>query len=228
MRVPFYLNFKDFEADYYDNLEKWFENQGNTSETDFLLYIKDMYKEYVCYSFSEDKLVPEANVELQNYVFPNYEKYGLSFGAELGGNAKFTPVAETKTISMMEYAQYILDSIHDYLSKNKITMKENQTISDYLHNSYIICEKRNLGFYIDSIQHQKKLPFLNAFLSSAGNTVSMSLYRIFYNSVTKIVDFIDFKLKEVEAFEQSVFYELKSEAFVKRHFKNQNYLTIFN
>ncbi|WP_144283563.1 hypothetical protein [Chryseobacterium echinoideorum] len=225
MKVPFYLNFEDFENSYYDNLEQWFETNMNSSETDFLLYMKNMYKEYVCYSFSEDKLVPDATIEIRNLAFPEYENFGLSFGFVT--NTQFNPVSEVKIISMMEYAQIILDRIHLYFCQNKI-IKENDSVLNYINHHTIIGIPEKTGFCMDYANHQRKLPFLEAFLPKTGNTVDISLYRTFYLSVTDIADFIDYKLKEVQAFEQSMYYELKSNALVKFHMKNQTYLTICN
>ncbi|MXS70863.1 hypothetical protein GSF70_06500 [Flavobacteriaceae bacterium W22] len=224
MKVPFYLNFKDFENSYYDNLEKWFENNINSSETDFLLYLKNMYKEYVCYSFLDDKLVTDAAMEIRSLSFPKYENFGLSFSHY---DMKFKPVSEIKIISMMEYAQIILDRINLYFCKNKI-VKENENILNYINHHTILEMSEKTGFCMDYANHQKKLPFLKAFLPKSGNTVDISLYTTFYHSVTKIADFIDYKLKEVETFEQSMYYELKSKALVKIHLRNQNYLTICN
>ncbi|WP_312341659.1 hypothetical protein [Chryseobacterium binzhouense] len=224
MKVPFYLNFKDFENSYYDNLEKWFENNINSSETDFLLYMKNMYKEYVCYSFLDDKLVTDAAMEIRSLSFPKYENFGLSFSHY---DMKFNPVSEIKIISMMEYAQIILDRINLYFCKNKI-VKENENILNYINHHKIMDMPEKTGFCIDYANHQKKLPFLKAFLPKSGNTVDISLYTAFYHSVTKIADFIDYKLKDVEAFDQSMYYELKSKALVKIHLRNQNYLTICN
>lgn len=224
MKVPFYLNFKDFENSYYDNLEIWFENNINSCETDFLLYMKSMYKEYICYSFSEDKLVVDATVEIRRLSFPKYENFGLSFNHY---DMKFEPVSEIMTISMMEYAQIVLDRINLYLCNNKI-VNEDENIISYINHHTILGMPEKTGFYMDYANHQKKLPFLKAFLPRSGNTVDISLYRTFYHSVTKIADFIDSKLKDVEAFELSMYYELKSKALVKIHMKNQSYLTICN
>ncbi len=69
MEIPFYLSFREFENEYYNNLEKWFENDKNTNETDFLLTMKEIYKPYLCYNFSEDKLQTEALIQVKNCFF---------------------------------------------------------------------------------------------------------------------------------------------------------------
>lgn len=232
MEIPFYLSFRDFENQYYNNLEKWFENDQNTNETDFLLHIKETYKPYLCYNFSEDRLQADAVIEVKNCFFPYHENFGISFNIN-HGNAKkiktgINNVSELKTISMMEYAQHILDRIHQYFQKNKISMKENETILNYINHYEIITAKEKTGYCLDYNLHQKKLPFLKAFLPHFGSTVDMALYRNFYFSIVRIADFIDYKLKAVEAFEKSMYSELRSEAMIKIHMRNQTFLTVCN
>lgn len=232
MEIPFYLSFREFEKEYYNNLEKWFENDQNTSETDFLLHLKEMYKPYLCYNFSEDRLQADATIEIKNCFFPYHENFGISFNMNHANAKNFKTginnVSETKTITMMEYAQHILDKIHHYFQKNKISMTENETIVDYLNHYQIITAKEKTGYCLDYDLHQKKLPFLKAFLPDFGSTVNMSLYRNFYFSVVRIADFIDYKLKAVESFDQSIYHELKSEASMKIHMRGQSFLTICN
>ena len=138
MKIPFYLSFREFENEYYNNLEKWFENDQNTNETDFLLATKELYKPYLCYNFSEDKLQTEAVIRVKNCFFPYNENFGISFNMnhEKAKNfkTKINNISEWKTISMMEYAQHILDRIHHYFQKNKISMKENETILNYINH----------------------------------------------------------------------------------------------
>jgi len=232
MKIPFYLSFREFENEYYNNLEKWFENDQNTSETDFLLAVKELYKPYLCYNFSEDKLQTEAVIKVKNCFFPYNENFGISFNMnhENAKNfkTKINNVSEWKTISMMEYAQHILDKIHQHFQKNKISMKENESILDYIDYYPIITAKEKTGYCVDYDLHQKTIPFLKAYLPHFGTTVDMSLYRNFYFSAVKIADFIDQKLKAVEAFDQSIYSELRSDAMIKIHMRGHSFLTICN
>ncbi len=232
MEIPFYLSFREFENDYYDNLENWFENNRNTSETDFLLHLKEMYKPYLCYNFSKDRLQADAVIEINNCFFPYHENFGISFNINHENAKNFktgiSNISEIKSITMMEYAQHILDRIHQYFQKNKISMKENETILDYINHYELITAKEKTGYCPDYNLHQKKLPFLKAFLPRFGSTVDMSLYRDFYFSVVRIADFIDSKLNEVQAFDQSIYSELKSEAMIKIHMRGHSFLTICN
>lgn len=232
MKIPFYLSFSEFENEYYNNLENWFENHQNTSETDFLLTIKELYKPYLCYNFSEDKLQTDAVIKVKHCFFSQYENFGISFckSQENAKNFKnkINKISEWKTISMMEYAQHILDRIHHHFLINKISMKENESALDYINHYQIINAKEKTGYCPDYDLHQKILPFLKAYLPHFGNTVDISLYRNFYFSVVKIADFIDHKLKLVEAFEQSIYTDLRSEAMVKIHMRGHSFLTICN
>lgn len=232
MKIPFYLSFRKFENTYYNNLEKWFENDPNTGETDFLLYLKDMYKPYLCYNFSEDRLQADATIDIKNSFFPYHENFGISFSIDQTNGKSFRTkinnISELKTISMMEYAQHILDRIHHYFRKNNISMKENETILDYINHYEIITAKEKTGYCPDYDLHQKKLPFLRAFLPHFGSTVDISAYRNFYFSVVRIADFIDSRLKDVQAFDQSIYSELRSEAMIRIHLRNQTFLTVCN
>lgn len=231
MKTPFYLSFREFEHAYYNDLERWFENDCNTCETDFLLHLKDIYKPYLCYNFSEDRLQADATIEIKNCFFPYHDNFGISFhDNSCSGNFRtgINNISELKTITMMEYAQHILDRIHHYFQKNKISMKENESITDYINHYGIITAKEKTGYCPDYDVHQKKLPFLKAFLPHFGTTVDISLYRNFYFSVVRIADFIDSKLKAVESFEQSIYSELRSEAMIRIHMRNQTFLTVCN
>ena len=226
MQIPFYLSFREFENQYYNNLEKWFENDINASEIDFLKFMKNMYKPFLSYSFSEDKLQAEANIIIKNTIYPSHERFGISYHNT--PQKSIHCIEEHKTISLMEYAQYILDRIHHYLQKNKISIKENETIRDYINHYAIITEKNKLGYQIDYAQHQKLLPFLNAFIPVLGSTVDISLYRNFFYSIVKIANFIDQKFKEIQAFELSIYQELLVENTIQIHMRNQTFLTICN
>ena len=110
--MPLYLNFKDFENHYYDNLEKWFEEYHNTSEIDYLKALVALYSPYLYYSFAEDKLQADAFIEVKDCFFPYYERIGISFcnhyDKESLSKKGLNHVFEFKNISMMEYAQHIL------------------------------------------------------------------------------------------------------------------------
>nr|WP_314494257.1 hypothetical protein [uncultured Chryseobacterium sp.] len=231
MELPFYLNFREFEKNYYNNLELWFEEYYNTSEIDFLKSLAALYKPYLSYSFSGDILQADASVQVKNCFFSSLENYGISFNIDdnsKNSKTQISQVSEPKIISMMEYAQCILDKINAYFHKHQMSMKENENILDYLNHYEIITLKEKNGYCLDYDLHQKTLPFLKAYLPRFGNTVDMSVYSDFYFSVVKIADFIDSKLNAVEAFEKSIYSELKSESMIRIHMRNQNFLTICN
>lgn len=231
MELPFYLSFKKFEENYYHHLEMWFEEHYNSSEVDFLLRLAEIYKPYLSYSFKGDTLQADGAIEVKNCFFSSFEKYGISFlvdGSARNYETKLSAVSESKTISMMEYAQCILDKVNLYFQKQKISMRENENILDYINDYQIITLKEQNGYCIDYNQHQKVLPFLKVYLPKFGSTVDIALYRNFYFSVVKIADFIDQKLNAVQAFEQSIYSVLKSEAMMKVHMRDHNFLTICN
>lgn len=231
MEIPFYISFREFERNYYNNLELWFEEYHNSSEIDFLKSLKELYKPYLSYSFTEDCLQAEASAKVKNCFFQHYENFGISFHIDHQSKnvqSKLNQVSEWKTISMMEYAQCVLDKINSYFTKNRTSIKENETILDYINHYGIITSKEKSGYCLDYDLHQKLLPFLKAYLPHCGNTVDISSYRNFYFSIVRIADFIDQKLKSVKAFENSIYSELRSEAVVKIHMKGHSFLTICN
>src|SRR5690606_29897917 len=120
-------------------------------------------------------------------------------------------VFEWKTITMMEYAQHILDKINRYLIKNNIS-SENVNIHDYINHYDVITSREGAGYCINYEQHQSTLPFLKAYLPTCGKTVNIATYRDFIFSVKQIADFIDRKLRSVQAFEHTIYRKLKSEA----------------
>ncbi|MCU7618931.1 hypothetical protein NZ698_17270 [Chryseobacterium sp. PBS4-4] len=231
MELPFYLGFREFEKNYYNNLERWFEQYNNTNEIDFLKSLAALYKPYLSYSFTGDELQADATIQVKNCFFSALENYGISFSIDQSlkhSKTKPDQVSEVKNISMMEYAQCILDKINTYFHQRRSSMKENETVLDYLNHYEIITLKEKNGYCLNYDLHQKTLPFLKAYLPHSGSTVDMSLYRNFYFSVVRIAEFIDQKLKAIEAFDQSLYSELKSEAMVKIHMRGQSFLTICN
>lgn len=231
MQSPFYLSFRDFENNYYYHLEQWFEEFHNTNEIDFLRHLAAIYKPYLSYNSTENKLQTEATIKVKNCFFPAIENFGISFNIDekkANSSGNIHQVSEWKTITMMEYAQCILDKINKHFYQNNITMKENESVLSYINHYEIIMARENTGYCLDYDLHQKALPFLRAFLPHFGSTVDISLYRNFYFSMVRIADFIDKKLKSVEAFEYSIYNDLRTDFAMKRHFKKQSFLTLCN
>lgn len=234
MELPFYISFRKFEKDYYDNLEKWFEHYDNASEIDFLKSQAELYRPYLCYNFSENKLQTDAVIKVKHCYFPYFDNFGISFCSdyENGKEANALPsginnISEWKTITMMEYAQHILDKINAYFQQKGLD-KTKENVLDYINNCDIIMAKEQTGYCLNYDQHQKTISFLNAFLPCYGCTVDISLYRNFHFSMVRMADFIDQKLKAVEAFEYSSFSVLRSEAKIALHMRNHSFLSICN
>lgn len=231
MELPFYLTFNEFENRYYDNLEKWFEEYKNTSETDYLKALADLYTPYVYYNFANDRLHADASIQIKDCFFPYYDKIGISFctTCENGTQSKIfkgmNHVFEWKTITMMEYAQHILDKINKHISKNKD--KEGKNIADFINNYEIVTSREGAGYCVNYNNHQATIPFLKAYLPVYGQTVNMAIYRDFMFSIVQIAEFIDQKLREVQAFENMIYIKLKSEAKFKVQM-SQQFLTMCN
>lgn len=230
MELPFYLSYKEFENHYYDNLEKWFEAYHNTNETDFLKSLVDMYQPYLYYNFANDRIQADASIQIKDCFFPYYEKIGLSFctsyenGKEKKNNINH--VFEWKTITMMEYAQHVLDKINRHFSKNGISPK-NESILDYINNYEIITSKEGAGYCVNYNLHQQTISFLKAYLPCYGQTVNIAVYRDFIFSIVQIANFIDQKLKTVQAVNDTIYSRLKSDARFKVQMSHQ-FLTMCN
>lgn len=233
MELPFYLSFTEFENQYYNNLERWFEEYHNTSEIDYLKKLAELYSPYLYYNFGNDRVQADASIQIKDCFLPNHDKIGISFCAqcENGKPAKavkgINHVFEWKTITMMEYAQHILDKVNGFLLKNNKVSDENKTIMDYLNNYEIITSREGAGYCISYNRHQSTIPFLKAYLPHYGRTVDMVKYRDFLFSVVQIAEYIDQKLKSVQAFEHTIYHKLKSEAKFKVQMNHQ-FLTICN
>ncbi|KQT25881.1 hypothetical protein ASG22_04050 [Chryseobacterium sp. Leaf405] len=231
MELPLYLTFNEFQNHYYDNLEKWFEEYHNASETDYLRTLADLYIQYVYYNFANDRLQADASIQIKDCFFPYYDKIGISFCTTYNNenqSKKFqgmNHVFEWKTITMMEYAQHILDKINKHLSKN--VNKENENILDFINNQEIITKREGAGYCVNYNTHQSTIPFLKAYLPVYGQTVNMAVYRDFIFSIVQTAEFIDKKLKEVQAFESMIYTRLKSEANFKVQMSHQ-FLTMCN
>jgi len=232
MELPFYLSFNEFESHYYDNLEKWFEEYHNTSETDYLQALADMYSPYLYYSFTDDRIMADASMEIKDCFFPYYDKIGLSFctPCENGKTPKpikgMNHIFEWKTITMMEYAQHVLDKINRYISKNKNSI-ETGSIHDYINDRGIITSREGAGYCVNYTRHQTAVPFLKAYLPHYGQTVNIAVYRDFIFSAAQIAEYIDSKLSSVQAFEHTIYAKLKSEAKFRVQMSHQ-FLTICN
>lgn len=233
MELPFYLTFTEFESHYYDNLEKWFEEYHNASEIDYLKSLADLYSPYLYYSFADDRLMADASMEIKDCFFPYHEKIGISFctSCENGKNPKASKgmnhIFEWKTITMMEYAQHILDKINRHLLKNGSSLDGNKTIPDYINDRDIITSREGAGYCVNYSRHQAAVPFLKAYLPYYGQTVNIAVYRDFIFSIAQIAEYIDKKLRSVQAFEYTIYAKLKSEAKFKVQMSHQ-FLTICN
>ncbi|MBK1895276.1 hypothetical protein [Chryseobacterium paridis] len=230
MEMPFYLSYKEFESHYYDNLEKWFEEYHNTTETDFLKSLVDIYRPYLYYNFANDRIQADASIQIKDCFFPYYEKIGLSFctNCENGKEKKnnMNHVFEWKTITMMEYAQHILDKVNRHFSKSGIFPK-NENVHDYINNLEIITFREGAGYCVNYNLHQRTISFLKAYLPCYGQTVNIATYRDFIFSVAQIANFIDQKLKAVQAVEATIYSRLKSDARFKVQMSHQ-FLTMCN
>lgn len=232
MELPFYLTFKEFESHYYDTLETWFEEYHNASEIDYLKALADLYSPYLYYSFADDRLMADASMEIKDCFFPYHEKIGISFcpSCENGKSPKTTKgmnhLFEWKTITMMEYAQHILDKINRHMLKNG-SEQGNKTVLDYINDREIITSREGAGYCVNYSRHQVAVPFLKAYLPCYGQTVNIAVYRDFIFSVAQIAEYIDRKLKAVKAFEHTSYIKLKSEAKFKVQMSHQ-FLTICN
>lgn len=232
MELPFYLSYKEFESHYYDNLEQWFEEYHNANEIDYLKSLADLYSPYLYYNFAKDALQTDASIEIKDCFFPYYDRIGISFCTSCGngkqsGNIKnMNHMFEWKTVTMMEYAQHILDKVNRFFSKNGM-VKENENILDYINNDEVISPREGAGYCINYTQHQAVFPFLKAYLPCYGQTVDIAVYRDFIFSVVQIAALIDHKLKEVQNFEHSIYSKLRSEAKFKVQMSHQ-FLTICN
>jgi hypothetical protein len=230
MELPFYLTYKEFENNYYNNLEKWFEEYHNTSEVDYLKQLANLYSPYVYYNFANDRLHADASVQIKDCFFPYYEKIGISFCTSCDQNNKhiskgMNHLFEWKTITMMEYAQHILDKINRHIAKNNT--QDNTSVFDFINDKEVITFRDGAGLCVNYNQHQSTIPFLKAYLPVFGKTVDIAVYRDFIFSVVQIAEFIDQKLKEVHAFEHMMYSKLKSEAKFKVQM-NEQFLMICN
>ncbi|ASK32029.1 hypothetical protein CEY12_18835 [Chryseobacterium sp. T16E-39] len=233
MELPFYLSYKEFENQYYNNLEKWFEEYLNTSETDFLKSMADMYRPYLYYNFANDRVQADASTQIKDCFFPYYEKIGLSFCTNCendkdkkSNKKEMNHVFEWKTISMMEYAQHVLDKINRYFLKNGISPK-NENVLDYINNCEIVTSRDGAGYCVNYSRHQRTISFLKAYLPCYGQTVDITVYRDFVFSVVQIAQFIDQKLRAIDAIESTIYNKLKSDARFKLQMSHQ-FLTICN
>ncbi|MFP3599422.1 hypothetical protein [Chryseobacterium sp. SIMBA_029] len=219
MEIPFYLSFKEFEKNYPSDLAKWFDYYSDSDEVDFLKELVDQYYYCLEYDFTEDKLIPDVMITLWDCIFPYHEKSECKFIAayENGKQKKVfwdehQNVIERKKISIMEYAQHILDKIHKYFKANNITFKENETLHDYINNREIITSDELFGYWVDYDLHQKTLNFLRAYIPLHGEKVSESSFRNFNFAIVRMAEFIDKRLKELKAFEWSIYQKVKSQA----------------
>ncbi|MCS3529889.1 hypothetical protein [Chryseobacterium sp. JUb7] len=233
MELPFYLSFTEFESAYYNNLEKWFEEYYNTSEIDYLKALTDLYSPYLYYNFANDRLMADATLQIKDCFFPYYDKIGIAFctscedegGKRFKNTKSMNHIFEWKNITMMEYAQHILDKINKHHSKNRID--ENKSILDSINDYQIILPREGAGYCVNYNQHQSTIPFLKAYLPVYGQTVDMAAYRDFIFSIVQIAEYIDHKLKEINASEYSIYSKLKSDARFKVQMSHQ-FLTICN
>jgi hypothetical protein len=68
-------------------------------------------------------------------------------------------VFEFKNISMMEYAQHILDKINKYCSKNRNALDGSKNIQDYVNDYDIVTSVEGVGYCISYNRHQKDFLF---------------------------------------------------------------------
>ncbi|WP_223560209.1 hypothetical protein [Chryseobacterium lathyri] len=214
MEIPFYLSFKEFEKNYQADLKKWFEHYCDADELDFLKDLLELYRYYLCYNVVEDKLDFEGVIEIMDCLVPFRNKGNLQI---LG--AFFTTykdkegnLFQKKTITMIEYAQHVLDLVNMYLKNNKVEIVDGVNIKDYIGRRDIISDNDSFGYWINFDIHKLTLPFLKTYIPINGKIVNATLYRNFGFAVVRIANFIDERLKSLNAFEFSFYNRLKSEA----------------
>jgi len=217
MEIPFYLSFKEFENNYSTDLEKWFEYYYDSEEVDFLKELVNQYYYCLQYDLAEHKLKPDVTITIPDCIFPYHEKSEVSFVSAFENGRqkrvfrdKDKNVFEWKKITMLEYAQNILDKIHQYLKTSNIVLAENETLHNYINKREIVTSHDWIGYRFDYKLHQEALPFLKAFMPLHGETVSESLFRNFNFAIIKITEFIDQRLKALKAFEYSIYNKVRS------------------
>lgn len=217
MEIPFYITFKEFEKNYPADLARWFEYCCDSSELDYLKELVAQYYYFLEYDFAQDKLIPDVTITLADCIFPFHEKSELTFiTAYENGKEKEVFVDEKKNvyewkkITMMEYAQFILDKIHTYFKNTHSVFPENETLHQYINNREVIKSDEFFGYRISDSLHQKALPFLKAYMPLYGDMVSEQLFRNFNFAIVKIAEFIDAKLKSLKSFELSIYQKVKS------------------
>ena len=132
MELPFYLNFNEFEKNYYTHLEQWFEKYHNTNEVEYLKTWADVYKSYIDYNVEKNQLQADLTINIRNCFFNYQDNFGITFN-EMQNRSQLGVVFEQKKISMMEYAQYILDKINRFSKKNDNVIEKRDLIK-YLNN----------------------------------------------------------------------------------------------
>jgi hypothetical protein len=231
MELPLYLSFNEFRNHYYNHLEKWFEKYHNTSETDYLKALVELYSPYLYYNFANDRLQADAYIQIKDCFFPSYDKIGLSFCTGCDNSKKpktsrnMNHMFEWKTITMMEYAQHILDKINRHISANRD--EKDKDVMSLINDYDVITSREGAGYCVNYNQHQSTLPFLKAYLPVYGQTVNMAVYRDFIFSIVQIAEYIDHKLKELGLFESTIYAKLKSDAKFKLQINHQ-FLTLCN
>ena len=212
MEIPFYLSFKDFEKSYQTNLKKWFECYCDSDELDFLKDILEQYRYYLSYNIKEDKLDFEAVIEVMDCIIPFSNKGNLQIIGALSPTYKDREgnIFSKEVINMREYAQHILDKINIYIKENKL-QEDNVNVADYIGRRDIISANESFGYWINFDIHKLTLPFLKAYLPTQGKQVDKLLYRNFGFAAVRIANFIDGRLKALNAFEFSFYSRLKAE-----------------
>jgi hypothetical protein len=181
MELPLYLSFKDFENTYYDNLEKWFEEYQNTSETDYLKALSDLYSPYLYYNFANDRLQADASYRLKTAFFLIMTKSGFLSAPPV--KTESLPKFQKNQSSVRMENRYddgictaYLDKINRYLSKN--SNKEDKNVLDFI-NDFESSLREGAGYCVNYNQHQATIPFLKAYLPVHGQTVNIAVYRDF-------------------------------------------------
>lgn len=178
MEIPFYYSFKEFETNYYSDLQNWIKDYPDATEKDFLFELKELYEPFVRWS-GKYHFKPKIKI---SYEYDGYTEYADITINEVAEYAEKKIIAHCKDIGTIE----------DIDAENYI-FEDNINPLDYWEDSNKFYSNETIHFEDKQFNYLKY--FFN-YLGFLGFQLDEKKYKNFSFSVVKIAEWIDEKIKE--------------------------------
>lgn len=205
MEIPFYYSFKEFETNYYSDLQNWIKEFPDATEKDFLFALKELYEPFVRWSGKYHFKEIRKEVKLKNEPQDWMDSIGKHLNTKQELIDYISLEVLTKTIDRRFSNYFVWNQFfkEDFKDKTLVKILYDCEILDIVYgNEYkesIYGENDNFKINYRSIKNIEKFVFFNLERESNDELFfcfNEKRYKNFGFSVVRIAEWIDEKIKE--------------------------------